>query len=183
MKRMIGLLILGVPNLVFAHTGHGDSSFLSGILHPVNGLDHLLVMLAVGLLATQYQGRSRWLLPIAFVAMMLFGFLLSAAGFGLPQVESVIAVSVMVLGACLAFNQILPLLLAACLVGIFGLFHGAAHGTEVGQYALMDYAIGFLVMTVGLHVIGFYAANVLQRVVVRLSGGVMALAGLVLFFA
>lgn len=58
--------------------------------------------------------------------MMAFGEVLAAAGLGLPFVEAGIALSVVVIGAALAFGATLPLALATALAGGFAVFHGVA---------------------------------------------------------
>lgn len=64
-----------------AHTGVGSASGLSaGFTHPIGGLDHVLAMVAVGILAAQLGGRSMWLVPAAFVGTMIVGGLLGMLG-------------------------------------------------------------------------------------------------------
>ena len=72
-KPLLATLLLVSPTLALAHPGHDHAGVLSGIAHPVFGLDHLLAMVAVGLWAAQQTGKARWALPLIFVATMLLG--------------------------------------------------------------------------------------------------------------
>ncbi|MDX5445820.1 MAG: HupE/UreJ family protein, partial [Zoogloeaceae bacterium] len=99
MKRLFSALPLALfAGAALAHPGHESASFFSGFGHPIGGADHLLAMLAVGLLAARQAGRARWALPAAFVLTMLAGAGLGAIGVALPAVETGIALSVLVLG-------------------------------------------------------------------------------------
>jgi len=97
-KPLLATLLLLSPTLALAHPGHDHAGVLSGIAHPVFGLDHLLAMVAVGLWAAQQSGKARWALPLAFVSSMLVGGLLGFAGIAMPLMETGIAGSVLALG-------------------------------------------------------------------------------------
>ena len=170
-----------------AHTGVGTAAGLShGFLHPVGGLDHILAMVGVGLLGFVIGGRARWLLPLSFIAMMAVGGALGVAGVGLPFVETGIALSVVVIGAAVAFGAKLPLALAAALAGGFAVFHGHAHGAEMPLAASgLAYGLGFMAATALLHAVGLGAGVALQQLLEsasgrasRLAGGVLSLSGL-----
>lgn len=125
-----------------AHTT--GSSMASGLTHPLTGFDHLLALLGVGLWASRFEGRSKWLLPVAFVASMLMGSLLGFAKMPLPAVEPMIAASVMVFGlATLPRTQIAPWF-GALLSGAFAIFHGHAHGNEFVGAGAATFAAGML---------------------------------------
>ncbi|NBN64383.1 protein hupE [Microvirga tunisiensis] len=128
---------------------HG--SFAAGFTHPVFGLDHVLVMVAVGLWAFTLGGRALLLVPAAFVATMVLGFGLAVAGLPLPFVEPVIAASVVGLGLLVAMAVRLPVGPGAALVAVFALFHGHAHGGEIGSAGELGYAAGFVLATALLH--------------------------------
>lgn len=154
-----------MPSLAFAHSGgfhvHG---FLSGLEHPLAGIDHLLAMMAVGVIAARTGGRAIVLVPSCFVAAMIAGALLGIAGIGLPSLESGIALSLVVFGAMMALARPLPLAVAALLIALFGLFHGNAHGLEIPETASgIAYALGFVVATSALHATGAFAALTLRR--------------------
>ncbi|MBO6772013.1 MULTISPECIES: HupE/UreJ family protein [unclassified Thalassospira] len=175
-----------------AHTGAGTvSGFASGFGHPIGGLDHLLAMVAVGILASQQGGKSVWLLPLSFVGMMIVGGLLGIANVALPFVELGIVGSVIVLGAVIALGKHLPTGAAMALVGLFAVFHGHAHGTEMPATASgIEYGIGFAVATAALHAIGLGLGMSVKKlaekaapVAVRAGGGAIAAAGVFLLAA
>ncbi len=175
-------LALAAP--AFAHTGVGAHShgFAAGFLHPLMGLDHMLAMLGVGVWAVQLGKRATWLVPAAFVAVMIAGAGLALSGIGMPMVEFGIAGSVLVIGALIAFGTRLPLGLAMGLVGLFALFHGHAHGTELPGFAHpAAYGAGFVAATALLHVAGVAIAVAVRRHAARLpfriAGAAMAVAG------
>jgi urease accessory protein len=180
-------LLALVPTGALAHGGGGVGLGLGqGFLHPLTGVDHVLAMAAVGLIAASVGGRGLWAVPLSFLAMMAIGGALAGAGIGLPGAELVIASSVIVLGAVLVFDASLSLAAAMALVGGFALFHGHAHGVElpVGLTPIR-YAAGFLLATAVLHAAGVglgVAASRLRarrgRAVLRIIGGGMAFAGL-----
>lgn len=123
---------LAAPGAALAHTGVGahGSPFVSGLLHPILGPDHLLAMVAVGLLAGMTRGRALWAYPASFVAAMILGGALGYEGVALPIVEPAILASVVALGAAAAFALRPPLALACAAIALFGVAHGYAHGLE-----------------------------------------------------
>ncbi len=102
MKRILpiaALLVLGASPAL-AHPGHAlTDSFAAGVAHPFSGLDHIAVMIAVGLWAALKGGRALWIRPAAFVGVMLVGGALGMAHVAVPFVEPGILASVVVLGA------------------------------------------------------------------------------------
>lgn len=181
---MKGLLVvvfslLLLPQSAWAHAGTG-----AGWWHPLSGIDHLLAMIAVGAWSVQIGGRAVWLVPSAFVCFMFFGGLLGFEHFELPATEVGVALSVVLLGVAIAARQRLPLALAACATGLFGICHGYAHGYEmpVLQNKII-YTVGFLSTTATLHLVGAFGAHYLQKMtigerVLRLLGAASALCGI-----
>ncbi|MGD9509089.1 MAG: HupE/UreJ family protein [Geminicoccaceae bacterium] len=175
-----------LPSVASAHTGVGSAAgFTHGFAHPLTGLDHVLAMVMVGLLACQLGGRALWLVPASFVAVMALGGALGVAGIGVPFVEAGIALSVVVLGAVVAFRIQAPTALAMAVVGLFAVFHGHAHGTEMPETAAgAAYGLGFLLATGLLHAAGIGLGLLLGRaaerkgaLVVRAAGAAAAVAG------
>jgi urease accessory protein len=166
-----------------AHTGgHAVVGFVSGLTHPLLGLDHLLAMFAVGLWAAQQGGRALWAVPAAFVAAMAGGGALTALGVGLPHVETAISVSVLVLGLLVATRQQWAAPAGMALAAGFALFHGYAHGTEMPLAASpLLYALGFVLATAGLHAAGI-AASLLGHRAMRVAGFGIAATGAALVF-
>lgn len=148
-----------------AHLQQAEAGgLLTGLLHPLSGLDHVLAMVAVGLWGAQLGMPAIWVLPVAFPLVMALGGMLGFLGVPIPGVEVGIAASAIVLGAAVAFALRPPLVVAGLLVGCFAIFHGHAHGTELpaGQSALL-YSLGFVVATGGLHALGIGIGTVHSR--------------------
>lgn len=190
MRRLFpALAVLLTPSLALAHTGVGEThGFLHGFAHPIGGADHVLAMLAVGALAAVVGGRALWMLPAAFVGMMVVGFGLGAAQVDLPAVELLIALSSVAIGLAAVFGRSLPLALSAALVGGFAVFHGHAHGTEMPLGAsVLTYALGFTAATALLHGLGLAGTLALAQIAGRhgpaagrVAGGAFALGGVAL---
>ncbi|VTZ61408.1 Protein HupE [Sinorhizobium medicae] len=164
---------------------HG--SLLAGLSHPFFGADHVLAMVAVGLWAAQIGGRALWSVPAAFVTTMMLGFALALLGAPLPFVEPAILASVVALGLIVAMAVRLDVSMAAAVVAVFAIFHGHAHGGELGNAGAWSFAAGFLIATVLLHIAGLGLGMGLSRlanrgIVARILGGVTALAGASLLF-
>ena len=175
-----------IPTAALAHPGIGDAhGFAHGLAHPLGGLDHILAMVAVGIFAWQLGGRALWLVPATFILAMAAGATLAMAGFPVPQVELGIAASVIVLGAIVALGLDVPVAIAMGLVGLFAIFHGHAHGTEMPLDAgVGTYAAGFMLATALLHIGGIALGAAIGRIgeayglaAYRLGGGLVALAG------
>jgi urease accessory protein len=175
----------------FAHLdplAHG--SVAAGLSHPLFGADHVLAMVAVGLWAAQIAsvpGRKAALaiVPATFVATMAAGFALALAGIHLPFVEPGILASVIGLGLLVAMAVRLPVAMSAAIVAVFALFHGHAHGAELGAAGAWRFGVGFVISTAFLHVAGIaigLAAGRAAPVLTRIAGGLTALAGLSLVF-
>jgi urease accessory protein len=109
-------------------------------------------------------------------------------GIELPFVEIGIALSVVVLGLCVAMGLHLPTAAAMALVGLFAIFHGHAHGAEMPESTSgFEYAAGFVIATAILHACGIGLGLLLGRFgkahglqIVRFAGGAMTLAGIVI---
>ena len=184
-------LILNMVLIPIFHEGTGGGA-MSGFLHPLLGLDHLLAMVTVGLLSAQMGGRAIWTVPTVFVLMMIVGGTLGILEVELPLVELGIAASVVVLGVALAAKQVLPIALVMTFVGLFGIFHGHAHGTELPTTAdtplyVISFVIGFVVATAGLHVIGALLGSMAIRSdrgekALRTAGALIAVVGVGILF-
>ena len=123
-----------------------------------------------------------WLLPVVFPLVMAFGGILGIAGIPLPQVETGIAVSAIILGLCVATAFKPPLWVAAVLVGAFAIFHGHAHGSELPDAASpLGFSAGFVLATGILHLAGI-AFGLLARfrggaMLVKAAGAAIAMGG------
>lgn len=145
----------GTPALL-AHVGHDTVGLWTGLLHPVSGLDHVLAMVTVGVVALLL--RRPVLVPATFVGSMVLGGVLGVVGVALPVGEQLIAISVVALGLALVVGASANVPAAGALVALAGIAHGNAHGLEAptaAQPAL--YVVGFVVSTVLLHASGVAA--------------------------
>jgi urease accessory protein len=132
---LITALFLASPSL-HAHTGgHIDHGLLDGLLHPLTGIDHLLVLMAVGLIAAKQGGNMAFVFPAVFFALMVVGALLNTYGIQIPFVESLIALSLVVFGLLViannkphTFTHPIIFFLGA---SFFAVFHGYAHASEI----------------------------------------------------
>lgn len=139
-----------------AHTGTGlPGGVAQGFAHPFGGLDHLLAMVSVGLWGA-FLGRPLiYALPVVFPLVMVIGAAIGMLGVPLPSVELGVALSVLVLGGCIAFAWKAPVWAAALVVAAFAMFHGYAHGRELPSAAdPVGYSLGFVFATGLLHVLG-----------------------------
>ena len=188
MKRILTLAALGGTALAAsAHTGHGTTSLLEGLAHPL-GLDHLLVMVAVGLWSAATQtGARRWMAPAVVLAAMTLGAALGMAGLALPFTEAGIALSVSMLGLMLLAGERLPASAGLSLIAMAALLHGLAHGGELPAGAsVAAYASGFLVATALLHAAGVGIGAALREAgsaVWRALGSALGGAGLLMLLA
>ena len=178
-----GLCLLASATPVLAHVQAGQArGLVSGLLHPISGLDHVLAMVAVGIWGSQLGRPAIWLLPVAFPLVMSAGGVLGVRGVPLPGVEIGIALSALALGLMIALAARPPLWAAATLVGAFAIFHGYAHGAELPHAAQpLAYGVGFVIATGLLHVTGI-AIGLLHRwrqgqAALRFAGVVIAAAG------
>ncbi|MGP1396220.1 MAG: HupE/UreJ family protein [Inquilinaceae bacterium] len=180
-------LLIAAP--ASAHTGTGQAGgFVSGLLHPVLGADHLIALLAFGALAGARAVRLAWPPMAVFLIAMGAGAVTAVAGLAVPLAEPGIAVSVIVFGGLLTFGTRLPGPTLACVGAVFALAHGYAHGGEIpGGAAPVAFGAGFLLATAGLLAAGAalaVAARALRPRALRLAGlaatvfGATALVGL-----
>lgn len=175
-----------------AANAHSDAAgmaggFMSGFFHPLLGWDHVIAMVAVGLWGAFLGMPALWLLPVVFPLVMTVGGALGVMGVPLPAVETGIALSAVALGAVVAAALRPPLWVAAVLVGVFAIFHGHAHGTELPDAAdPVAYSLGFVMATGLLHLAGI-ALGLVTRwpagiTAVRAVGAGIAVGGLGFLF-
>jgi urease accessory protein len=140
----------------WAHMGTGlAGGFSSGFMHPLSGVDHLLAMVSVGLWGAFLGPPLLYVLPVVFPAMMAAGAIIGMFAIPMPPVEIGIAISVLVLGGCIAGSVKAPVWLATLMIALFALFHGYAHGRELPSAAdPISFSAGFVLATGLLHVSG-----------------------------
>jgi urease accessory protein len=180
---LAGLLYLPLPGLAHHPTGGqvpatAMAGFLSGLAHPVIGLDHLAFVVAVGLLAAV----SRWGLgiPIAFVVAAMAGTGLHLAEITLPAAELAIALSVLGVGLLLALRQRPQSAVITGLAALAGLFHGFAYGEAIfgaQTMPLVAYLVGFTAVQLAIALATFAIARQLLK---GRTEGIAQRAGLVI---
>jgi len=183
-KSSFSCLILSVGLLITpAVQAHSllanETSWLAGIVHPWQGMDHLLAMLAIGLWAAQQGGSRIWQLPLTFISMLMAGVVVGQNGYVLPFIESGIASSLLIVGLLLAFAIRLTVIPSVLMVGLFALFHGYAHGTDLTQTTTMIYVYGLVFSSCVIQVLGI-AIGLLSQY--RLKQNILRLGGLAIGF-
>jgi urease accessory protein len=160
LSKILALFLLS-PSFAHAHSMAFTAIDLnSGFLHPLQGADHIVAMLAVGFWAAKLRGVAMWVLPLTFVSVMALGGLLGTLGFSLDYAETIILASGFVLSILAVKNVQFDLKVSALIVGFFALFHGFAHGSEIGNSAdLVSYSLGFITATLLLHIAGILMAR------------------------
>ncbi len=178
---------LFVASAAHAHIGtHEINGFIHGFQHPLDGLDHILAMVAVGLWASQLGRKAIWALPLTFMGVMLVGGTIGMnTSLNLPGIEPAILASDLVLGGLILATIRLSIPISTSLVGIMAIFHGYAHGTEMPtQVSSLEYATGFIFATALLHAIGLGTALLIQKYrqsqLVQFAGASIMLGSLIL---
>lgn len=170
------------------HGGHGETGFAAGLLHPLTGVDHLLAILAVGVVAVLLAARrAAWAVPFGFVGGMAAGGLLGLVGGARHLLEIGVGTSVVALGLMIlalarrGTRAVFPWVIGA--VAVFGAAHGHAHGAALpAGVGALDYGVGVLITTVALLVAGTLLGVGLRRspAMGLAAGGVVSMAGVVL---
>jgi urease accessory protein len=182
LRPLLAWCLLGIAGPALAHSAEGVAGgFASGFMHPLLGWDHVIAMVAVGLWGAFLGRPAIWLLPVVFPLVMALGGALGVLGVPLPAVEIGIAASAIVLGAMVALAARPPLWVAGAVVGVFAVFHGHAHGTELPAAASpIAYSLGFVIATGTLHASGIALSLVTRwpqggRLVRACGAGIAAL--------
>ena len=164
---------------------------MAGAAHPMLGFDHLLAMVAVGLMGVRCALRpdgsrhALWQVPASFMGALLVGGLLAAGGVPMPLAEWGIALSVLVFGVIVALTHAPKTSVACAVAASFALLHGHAHVAEMSGTSMTAYLSGVLLMTVMLHALGvaagWWIAKSWQQSAIRAMGMGVALASISLF--
>ncbi len=149
--------LLNVPPVLAHHPFGGNTpsnfiqGFMSGVGHPVIGLDHLAFVITIGLIAAGL--RHGWVVPVLFVTTAIAGTGLHLLEADLPQPELIISGSVLLFGIFLALGRPLSPILVMVLASIAGLFHGYAYGEAIigaQMNPLLAYLLGFSVVQLAI---------------------------------
>ena len=148
---LLALPLVKISTALFAL----NSDWNHGFDHPLQGWDHLLTMIAVGIWAAQLRGSAIWMLPVTFVSVMSLGGLAGAASFVVPSVEIMILLSGLVFSLLIVRKVQFTTRINVLVVAFFAFFHGYAHGQEISASAsLISYTLGFVFATLLLHCAG-----------------------------
>ena len=162
------LCFLMASSMAYAHPGHeASASFMSGILHPFSGLDHVLVIMLVGFWSA-FVLKQIWLGPLAFLLGMMLGVFAGMLGAPLHFFEFGIAASVMGVGALLLIKKQYSTKWVLALLTLFGLFHGFAHAhlfsqTSLGFTLVAQDMAGLVLATGTLHLAGALLVGALKQ--------------------
>lgn len=182
-KFILFLLFTIIPFVAEAHVINNEfSGFSEGLAHPLSGIDHILAMLSIGLLASQSGKNAGWIL-LSFITFMLVGLLVGLEQISIPFVEIAIAFSLVMSGLLLtkilkAYNFLLCIF-----ISFFAIFHGHAHGSElidINQW--LKYSFGLMISTILLCLVGFFTGLTLNKTnikskILQFSGIIVSLAG------
>ena len=170
-------LLLAEPLLAHSFDAQPSGGLLPGLLHPLTGADHLMLLLLIGFSATHGAVVPRYRVLLATLGLMAFGALLGCLGWAPPALELGLALSVLLLGALVA-TGIRPAMGLQGLVGVAVLYHGVAHGVEMpGGLNTWMYATGLLLASAGLLALGGLAGRSRGALLGPLAGAVGGFVG------
>jgi hydrogenase/urease accessory protein HupE len=156
------LFLLAVTYFYSRLTDTTITDLTSGFEHPLEGWDHIVTMLGVGIWAAQLRGKAIWLLPSTFVGVMSLGGISGAAKYlTVPSAEILIVLSCLVFSFLILRKIRFDNKINVLIVAFFAFFHGYAHGAEISASAsLISYTLGFMVATLLLHGAGILVAKI-----------------------
>lgn len=179
-QLLSAILLAALAPAALAHPGHtAGASFVAGVMHPLTGLDHLLMILAVGVWAASLQPAGRSVVGGCLGLFVAMGALLPVAPLSGAGLEIAIALTVIGAGMLLALGRRWSLTVTGAVAALFALIHGFAHGAEGPANAPL-YVPGLVVATAGLALAMSWLAARLQtrQIWLRLAGALGAVAGL-----
>ena len=128
--KSLAILMAGLASQQMAFGHHAEvmegHPLIQGLSMPLHGLDHMLMAIAVGIIAVQLGGRALWIAPLGFSAVLLMGGLLNLNGLSLPLLELMILASLILAGAQLGLENRLPAGVVVAFFSLLGAFHGQA---------------------------------------------------------
>lgn len=178
--QVLALAAVFAPQAALAHVGdHGlINSFSQGFLHPIFGLDHLLVLLAMGVVAQQATTKKgKALIVLGVIGSMFLGAMVGKLAGAVSGLEFLILGSAFVAAGTIwkarDTSNTLSTVLMSVSIGLV-LFHGWAHGAELHGAALMQFIPGMLLSSSLLLFVGYQSANFVPK---KLIAGVVASSG------
>ena len=181
---------LAAAEPAFAHHvmgGRMASTFaeglLSGLGHPVIGIDHFAAVVAIGCIAAARNNGAA--LVIGYIVAMICGVGLHLLGANVPAAELLVALTVLGLGAIVVWRRDMPVGAALTLFALVGLIHGYALGESIygaERSPLLAYLLGLAVIQSAVALAAMTIAKVAMRrsdpVMVRLIGAGVSGVGL-----
>lgn len=142
----VGLMLI-FPSWASAHESkiHESASFVSGLSHPLSGVDHVLMLLTAGYCSKLF-GKRAWHLSLIVLASLFVGYLAGLYELGFKPAEVMIVFTMFCIGALLLIQNRAPYFLTLFLFVISGLVHGFVHGKEVPvAQSSAEFGLGFLI--------------------------------------
>lgn len=157
---LAGSALALMPIAVQAHPAHeAQASIMQGLLHPLTGWDHLVVLLSLGILASGLRTTARLACAAMLVLAIGGGAALGIAWPATPFVEPAILLTVLASLALLVLRQRIRSGVLMALTLSFALIHGIAHGQEAPAGDLAGYFSGFTLAGLMLFGAGVYVAR------------------------
>jgi len=155
------LLLIGAPAIANAHISGLDHGFVSGLIHPLTGADHLATLLAAGFLARRMGGPARTLIPASFVLALIIGAALAATGAEWRLIEPALwGSALLMIGLCIR-GYSLTLAPSCALTVIVGIPHGYAHVSETSLPGGLEQLLaGLLIASTALIGVGMALGSV-----------------------
>lgn len=155
----------------FAHHVMGDRTpvtfadgLLSGLAHPIIGLDHFAAVVAVGCLAAMHRAGPA--LVLGFVIVMIAGVAAHVRGTTVPGAEIMVALSVIFLGTMLLRKHQMSVGVALSMFIAVGLIHGYVLGESIyGAEAspLIAYFVGLAAIQSAVALAAMFVARAVTR--------------------
>jgi urease accessory protein len=159
---LLAPIFLLISPLAIAHSGAGHVAGLSdGFMHPLTGLDHLLIAIVAGFWAGR-AGDHGVRDVVYFMSMLLAGLLLGACCLLFPQLQLSVILVVLLTVAFIAASIAAPQYFAYICFGGFALYHGIVHMLEMPVPATAaGYIIGLFFSTGLLLMLGLILRQVI----------------------
>ncbi|MBE9014273.1 HupE/UreJ family protein [Pseudanabaenaceae cyanobacterium LEGE 13415] len=183
---LITIALMSIASPAFAHHAMGGrmpsnfiEGFLTGIAHPIIGLDHFAFIIAIGLLAAM-KTQGIWI-PIAFVLSAMLGTELHVANINVPGVELFVSGSILLFGLLLMKDRLNTAIVIG-LAAVAGVFHGYAYGEAIfgaEMTPLLAYLAGFTTIQLAVSLAAYWIGKAI--VIRRSTVNQFRSAGLVIF--
>ena len=179
----LAMMVLQAP--AYAHHVMGGrmpetwfQGLLSGLAHPVIGVDHLAALVGVGVVVALARGGA---LPVvAFSAALIAGVGVHLARLDVPGIELIVGFTTVLLGiVVVARLTVRPPLLVSLFV-LAGVAHGYALGESIvgsEPSPLIAYLVGILIVQTMVSLAAYFVARRLEKVLTVVVGAIVILVG------